>query len=82
MLVRFTCEADVNRSSKNSQKRLPVVGFEGEVLGDVFRYQSIPLYGLFDPKRSILIFKMCMLAAESCHGATIQDHVHIAPLIL
>jgi hypothetical protein len=44
--------------------------------------EIIPPFGLFSPKRSILIFKLCALAAENCHRTTVSNLVHIASIWL
>jgi hypothetical protein len=42
----------------------------------------VPPFGLFSPKRSILIFKLRALAAENCHRTTVSNLVHIASIWL
>jgi hypothetical protein len=39
----------------------------------------VPLFGLFNPKRSILILKLRTLTAESRHSAAICKRIHINP---
>src|ERR1039458_4698488 len=41
--------------------------------------QVVPLFGVFNPKQSILMLKLRTLTAESRHGTTIRNHIHIGP---
>jgi hypothetical protein len=49
-------------------------GLSDRVLGN----QIFPLFGLFNPKRSILILKLRTLTAESRHGTRMCNHIHIS----